>query len=160
MRSAVQRFQRDVALLGIKQPIELGTARFHERRHLALGQLLFLHRLLDLPGDDLLDCNGAELFEHALFLEELIEGAAPVRVLLFLAHSSISFMRARARSKSAFGVFRVFFMKPCTTPIRPRSTKNSTRAMRLPARSVRTSDSPLMGGRASGMPMGQRYCTR
>ena len=48
---------------------------------------------------------------------------------------SISFIRLAAKAMASAGGFWVFFTKRCTTPIRASSTKNRTRAMRLPARS-------------------------
>lgn len=64
-------------------------------------------------------------------------------------------MRRLARSRSSAGVFCVFLMKPCTTPMRPSPTKNSVRAIRRPARLLRTSHNPLPSERQSGIPIGQ-----
>jgi hypothetical protein len=79
--------------------------------------------------------------------------------VLFSAHACISFMRRRASSKSSAGVFCVFLMNPCTTPIRSPWTKNSNRATRRLGSPLRTSQSPWPSGRHSGIPTGQPHCT-
>ena len=52
-------------------------------------------------------------------------------------------MRRRASSRSSAGVFCVFLMNPCTTPIRRLITKNSSRAMRRLGSELRTSHKPV-----------------
>ena len=63
-------------------------------------------------------------------------------------------MRFCARAISADGVFWVFLMNPCSTPIRPSVTKNISRAIRLFASLLRTSHSPAPERSA------QRHCNR
>jgi hypothetical protein len=62
--------------------------------------------------------------------------------IFLLRHALISLIRCRARSISSAGVFCVFLINPCTTPIRPSSTKNSNRAIRRLGRRLRTSHRP------------------
>src|SRR5208283_4727812 len=60
-------------------------------------------------------------------------------------HRSVSNLRLRsiAKSRSDFGVFCDFFMKPWSKTISPSAMQNSTRAILLPARFVLTSLKPL-----------------
>ena len=91
-------------------------------------------------------------------LSPVVGNDFPMRVL-FSAHACISFMRRRASSKSSAGVFCVFLMNPCTTPIRSSCTKNSNRATRRLGSALRTSQSPWPSGRHSGIPTGHPHCT-
>src|SRR5262249_38027119 len=79
-----------------------------------------------------------------------------MRIFLRPPHVVISFIRFCARAISAAGVFRVFLMKPCTTPIWPSVTKNTNRAILLLDRLLRTSHSPAPSERHNGMPIGHR----
>src|SRR4051794_2099981 len=128
----------------------------------ALGKIGFrhslaLHLFAQLPGDDARNRFGLSGLADTVFIEEGVEGCAPVRILF--AHAYISFMRRRASARSSAGVFCVFLMKPCTTPMRPSCTKNSSRAMRRLGSELRTSHKPSPSGLQSGMPIGQPNCT-
>ena len=79
-RRPQQRLQRDVPARRIEQPVELRAACMHHRRHLVLGELLGLHRLQNLPGDNFLDGNRSELFQRAFFFEEAFKAGAVRRV--------------------------------------------------------------------------------
>lgn len=90
----MQRLQRDIAALGIEQPVELRPAGLHQLRHLVLGQLFLLHRLPDLPGDDLLDGDGAELLNQAFLREPIVDGRAQCGFFFRLAVIPASSLRS------------------------------------------------------------------
>src|ERR1035437_6251032 len=87
----LQAAERNV-VFRIQDTVNLGAARLEQRRHLVLGDFLFLHGLGELPRDDLFDRLRLRLFEDALLFEEVIKAGTH----MFLAHRSNSFWRFRA----------------------------------------------------------------
>ena len=51
MGRAGERLQRYGFVTRVEQPIQSCAAGFHAPRHLHFGDVVFPHRLLDLPGD-------------------------------------------------------------------------------------------------------------
>ena len=67
--SPLQAAERNV-VFRIEDTVHLGAARFEQRRHLVLGDFLFLHGLGELPRDHLFDRLRLRLFEDALLLDQ------------------------------------------------------------------------------------------
>src|SRR5208337_1980508 len=156
-RGALKALDRDVSL-GFQNAINLGAACVHALSKRRLSNALPFHFLAQLPSQHARQRFGLRGFTNAFLAEEGVQSRAPMGVL-FRAHSSISFIRRRARSRSSAGVFCVFLMNPCTTPMRSSCTKNNSRAIRRLGSVLRTSQSPCPSGRQSGIPIGQPNCT-
>src|SRR5580658_6049994 len=75
---ALQGQKGDVAVLGIKQAADLAAACAHPLGKALARQVLRLHRLLDLPGQHLLDGDSLEGFAGSLGVQEIIEGGKPL----------------------------------------------------------------------------------
>src|SRR2546426_9197098 len=111
--------------------VKRAPARLHPAGHLRLGETLLLHGLLNLPGENPLNGKALGRFVGPLVLQKVIKGGANAGLLrCALLHCSISFMRLRARVRSSFGIFFVFFTNPCSRTIRPCAMQKITRAMR------------------------------
>ena len=67
----LQAAERNI-VLRVEQPVHLSPARLEQCGHLGLRNFFLLHRLGQLPCNDLLDCLRLRLFEDALLLEEII----------------------------------------------------------------------------------------
>src|SRR5207237_10426116 len=121
---------------------------------------LLLHRLLDLPGENALDGNALSRLVGPFVFQEIIEGGADTGLLgRALLHCPISFTRLRAKARSSFEIFCVFFTNPCSSTIRSCAMQKTTRAMRLPGRVLRTSQRPWPSGRHTGIPTDHPYPT-
>src|SRR5262249_11272144 len=149
---ALQAFDRHVAL-GFEDAINLGAAGMHAFGELGFGDALPPHFFFQLPRDHARQRLSLRGFPNAFFSKKAIDGCSPMGILL--RHLRISCIRRRARSRSFAGVFCVFLMNPCTTPMRLSWTKNSNRAMRRLGKRLRTSHKPSPNGRHKGMPIGQ-----
>src|SRR5262249_51218732 len=120
-----------IAVLRIEKPPDLAATRTHTFGEALTRKPLCLHSLGYLPGQNFLDGDGLKRFPGALLIKEFVQRRTPMWILLSLFHFFISFIRLFASVIASAGVFWVFLIKPCTTPIWPASTKNSTRAIRL-----------------------------
>ncbi len=154
--SSLKGLDRNVAFR-LQDAVDLCAAGMH-----ALGERGFVdaqpfHFLGELPSNHPSYRFGLCRLTGALSVEECIEGRAPMGV--HFGHAIISFMRRRPKSRSSAGVFCVFLMNPCTTPIRPSWAKNRNRAIRRLASDLRTSHKPPPSGRQSGIPIGYPNCT-
>lgn len=63
---------------GIEQTVKLRSAGVELFRHCLLGLVLFLHRLLKLPGKYSFDCHSFDLFSDSFFFEKTIEARSAV----------------------------------------------------------------------------------
>ena len=60
-------------IVGVQQPVELGTAGFHAFREARPGQVLVVHQRVELPRDHPLDRARGDLFMEALLFQEIVE---------------------------------------------------------------------------------------
>src|SRR5688572_1934193 len=100
-----------------------GAAGAHGARKLGLRHPSADHGSLDLCGEELFLRQKVDLFA----LTKLIEQRAQGRPAVLLLHDDLpSFFRRRARSRSACGVLRLFFWKPCKRIMVVRSRQKIT----------------------------------
>src|SRR5208283_1785489 len=95
-RGALKALDRDVSL-GFQNAINLGAACVHALSKRRLSNALPFHFLAQLPSQHARQRFGLRGFTNAFLAEEGVQSRAPMGVL-FRAHSSISFIRRRARS--------------------------------------------------------------
>src|SRR5258708_7284505 len=110
-----ERAQCHRVVVRVEQAVELGTAGLHALGEHGLGEVVLAHDAVELTRNDALDGLARDLLVEALFLQEVVERRANA-ASLFLA---ISFKRFMARSRSASGVFYIFFMKAWRRTIWP-----------------------------------------
>ena len=65
---ALQARKRDV-VFGAEKPVNLSAASLEPLGHPVLRDFLFLHRLCELPGNDLLDGGGPCFIEDAFLFD-------------------------------------------------------------------------------------------
>lgn len=53
-------------IIGIQEPVNHRTACFHPSRHFRFSQVMFLHPLFQLNGDDALFSRGTDFLEYSL----------------------------------------------------------------------------------------------
>src|ERR1700704_474726 len=152
---AGERRKRYRLIVWIKEPIQLRSACMHALSECRLGKPLVLHKHIKLARDDALDGSRCYVAIDALLFQKIVEGRSDAALLFHV----ISFRRFSASSSSACGVFCVFLIKACRRTIRLSWTQNSTRAIRPPLSSLRTSQSPFPSARQSGIPIGQENST-
>src|SRR5208337_2872717 len=84
---ALQGEQSHVAVLWIEQAAYLAAAGSHEFGETRLRELLALHGVLDLPGENLFDCHRLKLVANAFrFKESVKRGEVRGAPLLFRRH--------------------------------------------------------------------------
>jgi hypothetical protein len=64
--------ERHRGIARINQTVKSGAAGVHPSRHLNLGEVLFLRRLLNLPRERFLESHGARFTEDDFRLQEVI----------------------------------------------------------------------------------------
>src|SRR5712691_8350839 len=127
-RCASECFESHGIAVRVKESVKLAPASLHPAGHLRLGETLLLHGLLNLPGENPLNGKALGRFVGPLVLQKVIKGGANAGLLrCALPHCSISFMRLRARVRSSFGIFFVFFTNPCSRTIRSCAMQKITR---------------------------------
>src|SRR5829696_4835589 len=136
--SALKRVELNLRVVRIEQALDLGTARLHLPRQLALGDPLGDAELFDLPGQNPLHGGRADLFVDTFLMQELVERGSDVRA----NHHCTSFCLVRVRIRSLFGVFWVFLTNPWSRMSCPSAMQNSTRAILPLEMSLRTSQRP------------------
>src|SRR6202041_3550191 len=109
-----------------------------------LGDVLLVHRGLELPGDDSLDGVLGRFLEQPFGRKKVFEARTEVRILFHC----IALIRCFAKSNSPFGVFRVVLKKAWSPTIVSSWTQNNNRPSRCPfANGTRNSCSPSPMGR-------------
>lgn len=88
---ALQCRQSDVAICWVEQPTDLAAARSHAFRETATGELLNLHRFLDLVRENFLDGDGLKGFAGAFLFEESIKGRKILSSSGLLCHDRLLF---------------------------------------------------------------------
>ena len=109
-----QGIQRHGLNGGVEQPVKLAAAGVHPLRRSSLGQPAFFHCGGELVGDDFFDCVVFTGLQQALFGEEIAKRLFAHTAFFVLYHLITSRLRFKANSISAWGVFCVFLMKPCS----------------------------------------------
>jgi hypothetical protein len=116
-----------------------------------LGDVLLVHRGLELPGDDRLDGVLGRFLEQAFSLKKVFEARTKMRILFHC----IALIRCFAKANSLFGVFRVVLKKAWSPTIVSSRTQNNNLASCFPSNDTRNSCRPPPIGRQSGIPSGQ-----
>ncbi len=140
----------------VQESIQLGAAGAHTTRHFALRNTAFNHGLLNHAGDYFFDGAGFDFFVDTFFSQEVFKARSNMVIFHFKPFSR--FNRSLAKSRSGFGVFWLFLIKPCKSTIELPFTTNKTRAIRF-ASFVRTSHMSASTWSTRGSPSGQPNCT-
>src|SRR5262245_54485838 len=80
--STLKALDCGTAIVGVEEPIHLGTAGLHQFGHALLGDALFLHLFGKLARNHRLDCSGGDLRADSSFIQPVIEAGADMAVLL------------------------------------------------------------------------------
>src|SRR5579871_1920137 len=99
----------------IKKTVELCAAGLHASGQFGLGEALFFHEHVKLARDNALDRPCGYLLVDSFLLQKVVERRSNAS---FSFHA-ISFFLFIASSRSASGVFCVFFMNACKSTILP-----------------------------------------
>ncbi len=70
---ALQSFDRDIALLGIEDAVNLSPAGAHEFREALLGDSFSPHLLAELLSDNGFDSRSASLLLDSFLFEEIVQ---------------------------------------------------------------------------------------
>jgi len=115
--SALKALDRRAAVIGVKQPIDLRAASFHEFSHALLSDFLFLHFTGKLVRDYCLGSGCGDRLADSGFGKPAFEAGPYVRV--FACHDCNSFNLCFASTNSSAGVFCVFLMMACSATSMP-----------------------------------------
>ena len=104
---AAQGAELGIVIVSVEQPADFAFCRSHPLGPSRRAEMLAFCRLAELPSQDVLRCDRDRLLTGPLPLQEAVEARSDLRV-----RGAISFMRLRARSRSAFGVVCVLIIMP------------------------------------------------
>src|SRR6516165_6948438 len=108
-----ERAESNGFVLGVQESIKLCAARFHAFGKLSLRDPLVRHQSIKLTSDHAFDRARGHFCMDTVLLEELIERRPDASLSTSGLFHVISFFRLIAISRSASGIFCVFFMKAC-----------------------------------------------
>ncbi len=99
----MQRYQRDIAVLRVKQTADLAPARSHAFGETLARKPLRLHRLRNLPSQHFLDGDGLKRLARAFLIKELVEQGESLSATEPLCFHGPSFhLNSRIRLRASF----------------------------------------------------------